>query len=75
MSKNPNGIGFFANNFEFFFYELPVTLLTYFLFQLIFKTLFNYRISKYFRKYAFYGILMFIIYEGNIEQFSFYFFS
>ena len=75
FSKNENGMGFFANNLEFFFYELPMVLGTYFVFLMLFKALFNYRISKYIRKYAFYGILLFIIYEGNIEQFAFYFFS
>ena len=43
--------------------------------SILFKMLFNYRISKYIRKYSFYGILLLIVYEGNIEQFSFYFFS
>ena len=67
-------MGFFANNMEFFFYQFPLAIGTYVLFLWLFKALFNYRISKYIRKYAFYGILLFIIYEGNIEQFAFYFF-
>ena len=74
MVKNPNGMGFFANNLEFFFYEFPSALGIYFLFFWIFRALFNYRISKLIRKYSFYGILLFIIYEGNIEQLAFYFF-
>ena len=74
-TKNPNGIGFFANNFEFFFYELPGILLIYVIFSLAFRLLFNYRISKYIRKYSFYGVLFLIIYEGNVEQFTYYFFS
>ena len=68
-------MGFFANNLEFFFYELPLIFLTYTILLLIFRALFNYRISKYVRKYAFYGILLLIIYEGNVEQFTFFFFN
>ena len=75
IEKNPNGLGFFANNLEFFYYELPLIFITYLLFAGAFKLLFNFRISKYIRKYAFAGILLFIIYEGNIEQFAFYFFT
>lgn len=37
--------------------------------------LFNHKISKFIRKYSFYGILLLVIYEGNVEQFSFYFFT
>ena len=73
--RNPNGLGFFANNLDFFFYELPFIFLTYLLFSLLFRLLFNFRVSKYFRKYAFYGLFLLILYEGNVEQFAFFFFS
>lgn len=75
MEKNQKGLGFFANNLEFFYYELPVILVLYSMLLFCFKLLFNYRISKYIRKYAFYGILLPLIYQGNVEQFAFYFFS
>ena len=75
LSRNPNGLGFFSNNLDFFFFELPLAFGTYFLMACIFKVLFNYRISKYIRKYSFYGIFLFIVYEGNVEQFAFYFFT
>ena len=55
-----------ANNLDFFFYELPFALVSYILFSLIFRMIFNYRISKYFRKYSFYGIFLFIVYEGKV---------
>ena len=42
---------------------------------MVFRLLFNYRLSKYIRKYSFSGMLLLIIYEGNVEQFSFYFFN
>ena len=75
LSRNPNGLGFYANNLDFFFYELPVMFLVQLLLLFLFYRLFNYRISKYFRKYSFYGIFMLMVYEGNVEQFAFYFFS
>lgn len=62
MEKNDKGIGFFANNLDFFLYELPRSILIYVVLSLIFRALFNYRISKYLRKYSFYGILLLIIY-------------
>ena len=74
-SRNPDGLGFFTNNLDFFFFELPVAFLLYGIFALIFRLLFNYRISKYLRKYSFYGIFLFLVYEGNVEQFAFYFFT
>ena len=75
LERNENGLGFFANNLDFFFFELPLAFATYFIFACIFRLLFNYRISKYIRKYSFYGIFLFIVYEGNVEQFAFYFFT
>ena len=74
LEKNPNGIGFFANNLEFFFYELPGCIIIFIILSLIFKALFNHRISKHLRKYSLYGTILFVIYEGNAEQFAFYFF-
>jgi hypothetical protein len=74
-ARNPNGLGFFVNNLEFFYFELPSILLTYFALSLVFRLLFNFRVSVYFRKYAFYGTFLLILYEGNVEQLSFFFFS
>lgn len=75
LEKNPNGIGFYANNLDFFFFELPFILAIHFLLNIIFKILFNYRVSLILRKYSLYGTLLFIIYEGNVEHFAFYFFA
>lgn len=47
----------------------------HFLLSIIFKLLFNYRVSLLLRKYSFYGTLLFIIYEGNVESFAFFFFA
>jgi hypothetical protein len=62
LERNQNGIGFYANNLDFFYFTLPVIFLTYLVMHLIFRALFNYRISSYFRKYSFYGILLLLIY-------------
>ena len=74
LNKNANGLGFFANNLDFFFYELPMSLVVLLVLLLVFKLLFNHRVSRYFRKYAFAGVFLFVLYEGNVEQFAFYFF-
>lgn len=75
LAKNPNGIGFYANNLDFFYYELPFMFMIHFLLAIIFNLLFNHRVSLLLRKYSFYGTLLFIIYEGNVESFAFYFFA
>jgi len=68
LNKNSNGLGFFANNLDFFFYELPVSLVVLLVLLLIFKLLFNYRVSRYFRKYAFAGVFLFVLYEGITKK-------
>jgi hypothetical protein len=75
IERNPNGNGFFSNNLDFFFYELPGILLVYLLLFLAFRAIFKFKVSKYLRKYSFYGLLFLVVFEGNIEQFSFYFFT
>lgn len=75
LSRNPNGVGFFSNNLDFFFYKLPTLLLIYLGLYLAFRAFFNLRVSVYLRKYSFPAILLLMIYEGNMEQFSFYFFQ
>jgi len=42
-----------------------------FIFYQIFEMLFKYRISVFFRKYSFYAIIFFMVFEGNVEQFAF----
>ena len=75
LEKNENGIGFFANNLEFFFFELPGIIMVYIAFSLLFRLLFNFRVSRLIRKHSLWGVIIFIIFEGNVEQFAFYFFS
>jgi len=64
--RNENGLGFFANNLDFFFYELPFIILVYLLMLIIFKLLKKLTIAKYFKKYSFYCVGFLILYEGNV---------
>jgi hypothetical protein len=75
LAKNPNGIGFFAINLDFFFYELPGILAVYLLMALLFRATFRSSISKHLRKYSLWGIALALVFEGNFEQFAFYFFA
>lgn len=54
---------------------MPCIFLTYVVLFLLFRALFNHRISIYLRKYSFYGIFLLIVYEGNVESFTFFFFN
>lgn len=74
LEKNENGVGFMANFLDYFFYELPVMVLIFLLLNLLFRLLFNYRISVNIRRYSLWGALFLVFYEGNMEQFSFYYF-
>lgn len=66
LGRNSQGFGFFANNMDFFYYELPAIFISYIIFSMLFRALFNYPISRFIRKYSFSGILLFLVYEGNI---------
>ena len=62
LQKNDKGIGFFANNLEYFFFELPIVILIYVLFSIMSRVFFKYRITSLIKKYAFNGILLLIIF-------------
>ncbi len=66
LSKNSNGIGFYTNNLNFIYFQIPFMVIIYFIFYLTFKALFNYRISKILRYYSLFGTLISLIFEGNI---------
>jgi len=53
-------------------YSLPIYIATLLLFNLLFRITFNWPVSKIIRKFYFNGILLFMITEGNIEQFTYY---
>ena len=74
LGRNENGVGFFANMLDYFFYELPSSLLMCLVLTLLFRLLFHHRFSLYLRQYSLVGVFLIIVCEGNVEQFSFYFF-
>ena len=74
-NKTQNGSFFYANNIDFLYYAVAGTLFFHALFFLLFKLLFRYRVSTYFRKYSFLAMIYFELLEGNSEQLTFYFFQ
>jgi hypothetical protein len=51
---------------------MPITVITFFIGRFIFNLLYRYRISKPFRKFSFWSILILLLFDGNIQQFTFY---
>lgn len=60
---------------DFVMFSLPVILFLFLGLHTFFRLLFNYPISKFIRKYYFLGILLLLIFEGNIEEITFYIFA
>ena len=58
LSKNSNGIGFYANFLDVFYFQIPFIILLFAVLALVFNFLFNYRISSLLRQYSFGGILL-----------------
>ena len=66
---------FLANNSDLFVYSLPNALASWMLLLALFRLTYQRRLSKLFRKYSLFAVLVFFVFEGNIEQFSFYLFQ
>lgn len=60
-----NGEGFFVNNLQYFFLNIPLITIALLFMRLVFKILFNYPLSALFRKFSFFGIIVFFLLEGN----------
>jgi len=75
LAKNNNGIGFFANHLDFIYFQVPFSFLLISTFYLAFHLLFTYRISIVLRKYSLLATVLFVLFEGNVEEFAFYLFS
>ena len=65
-------MGFIENNVNIIFYSLPFFVILKIIFYSLFRFSYNVKISKIFRKYSMKGIILLMIFDGNIEQFSFY---
>ena len=73
LSLNNQGFGFIANNLNYFVFQMPILMLIHFLFAMLFKLTSKYKVSILFRKYSFKALFLLLLFEGNIEQFTFYF--
>ena len=56
----------------FFLISLPLTVLVFIVLRFAFKKGFNHKFSKLLRKFDFWGYLLLLLFEGNIQQFAFY---
>ena len=68
-------MGFYANQLNSLYFQLPFILVMVTLFYNLFYLLFKYRVSLYLRKYSLLGIIFFMLLDGNFEQFGFYIFG
>jgi hypothetical protein len=73
VALEQNGEGFFEANIEYFFLNIPIILLTLLAYRLAFRLLFDYRLSSLLRRFSFWGILVLLLLEGNVELFFFSF--
>jgi len=64
--------GFIKNEMDYFIYDLPFGLFMFLLFALLFHITRNNGVSVFFIKYSCYSILFVMLFEGNIEEFTFY---
>ena len=63
---------FWGNCQNFFLVSLPLLIVAFVTFRMLFKLTFNYKISKIFRKFDFWGFFFLLVFDGNIQQFAFY---
>lgn len=57
------------------FLDLPITLVTFLVGYVIFRLLFNSRLSLIFRSYSILGCFVYVVLDGKIEMATFYFLS
>lgn len=51
---------------------MPLIIIIFIVFRIVFRFLFHYPVSKIFRKFDIWGCLFIILFDGNIQQFAFY---
>ena len=73
--KNNQGIGFFANHLDFLYFQMPFVFVEVFVLYQLFKLLFDFKISVFLRKYSLFFCILLFLFEGNVQEFSFYLFS
>ena len=75
ISQSTEGLsylGFFENCSTFLFIEAPIVLLGFIMMKIIFRALSNFSISQIFRRFDFWIYFAIIVFDGNVQQFSFY---
>ena len=60
---------------NYFILIIPFTSLMFICFNLLFRLLYQYKISIFLREYSFWMFLCVMLYDGNLTYFSFIFFS
>jgi hypothetical protein len=64
--------GLIFNCVNFLLVELPIVFLAFVFLRVIFRLLSKFAISQVFRRFDFWVYFTLIIFEGNVQQFSFY---
>lgn len=75
LEKNSNGLGFFSNNLDLYTIQIPFVLCLHLTFLVVFRVTINFKLSSVFRKYCFKLMFLFMLFEGSIENLTFYFFG
>lgn len=57
---------------NFFLVAIPLIILSFIVFRIVFSLLFRYPVSQLFRKFDIWGCLFITLFDGNIQQFTFY---
>lgn len=61
------------SNMQYFLLNIPVILLTLILYRMVYHVFSNYRVMLFFKKFTYWGVLILLLLEGNIEFFFFSF--
>ena len=72
QGPSQNSEGLVANCVNFLLVEMPIVLLAFVLLRLLFRVLSRFAISQALRRFDFWVYFVLIIFEGNVQQFSFY---
>ena len=70
--SSQNSEGLIANSINFVLVELPIVLLGFILLRWVFRLLRKFAISQILRRFDFWVYFTLILFEGNVQQFSFY---
>lgn len=66
LNINENTNSFINNNSDFIVYSVPNMIALWVIFLVLFKVTYRMKVSKLFRKYSLFAVVLFMIFEGNI---------